>query len=769
MARLSGLVLSGLFSLILGYSAHADIRAWNGTSGYWTNETKWGGTVPVAGDAVTFPTGVYTVVLDGSTPDLSSYTQNGGTLFFTNWSTCLSATDVLIQSGKLDHAVCNTNLYPGVTNRVYIKAGSFTLASNGWINVDARGFPGATNGNSWGQGPGGAYGIASGLAGGGGHGGLGGGASPGAIYDSTNEPSAPGSGGGTRGSEWAGAGGGVVRIEASGRVRLNGTVSANGAHGVNYSGGGAGGSIWISCETFDGTTGLVSTKGGKGKDYNGGSGGGGRIAVAYDPAAQLAAGLTVGVLFGAGSSTEATHTGSPAGLSGTLYFPDDQILLSRWLSGAVVCFDSSVTQLTATFPSMAFIGGGLVRYTVPARFTITDALSVTGNVSAYDGVMFATGSVLTVNGAMAVTNARVVFEGSTSKMRVDGSVSAYNGILIVSSNLSVGGAMRMAAGSALYAYSASNRPAIVQCSSNLTLITNSLLYVYAADTNVDFPDYGGLVTVSGAMQVVSNSWVYPGVWTNRNTNNTLGAVLFRVGSLTISSNAGFNANFAGYAGGYSNQWSTNAFYGHGPGGGLFRPNQAGGGGYGGTGGIIYATGHYGKPYGSATNANVHGSGGGLSGDVRRWPGPAGSGGGAIWIQALGDVTMNGTMKADGGVPAVIYNGAGSGGGILVQAAGKFTGDSGALLSAAGGPLITAYNNGGGGGGRIAIWRKMPADLRDALYLGAAARDRYVVATSCVDFAGGIAVDGGTGSVMGTKGTALFITGLSPKGTVLFIR
>jgi hypothetical protein len=545
-------------------------------------------------------------------------------------------------------------------------------------------------------------------------------------------------------------------------------VSANGAHGVNYSGGGAGGSIWISCQTFAGATGRISAKGGKGKDYNGGSGGGGRIAVAYDPAAQLAAGLTVGVLFGAGSSTEATHTGSPAGLSGTLYFPDDQILLSRWLSGAVVCFDSSVTQLTATFPSMAFIGGGLVRYTVPARFTITDAMSVTGNVSAYDGLAFTTNSTLTVHGSLTVTNARIVFDGTSARMRVDGAVSAYNGVLIVSSNLSVGGAMRMAAGSALYATSASNRPAIVECSSNLTLITNSVIYVYAADTNADFPDFGGLVTVSGALQVVSNSWIYPGVWTNWNTNNTLGAVLFRVGSLTVTTNAGFNADNLGYSGGRSNILSTNAFYGCGPGGGFYAA-QVGSGGYGGFGGYYQtnASSFYGKPYGSATNANRHGSGGGMQSDTRRWPGPAGHGGGLIWIQASGDVTLDGTLRANGQTNTA-YNGAGSGGGILVQAAGKFTGAPGSLLIARGGSAST-YNAGGAGGGRIAVWRKMPADLRDALYLGAAARDRYVVATSCVDFAGGIAVDGGTGSVMGTKGTALFITGLSPKGTVLFIR
>lgn len=753
-------------SLVVYSQGTYSSNAWVGGSGSWFNETNWSaGVVPQAGDIVTLPVGSYVVTLSNSPPPLASYTQNGGTLFFTNWNTCLQAVEVTINSGRLDHAVCNTNTAPGITNRVYIVATNVTIASNAQINVDARGFVGTTNAYLYGQGPGGGYADAFNYSGAG-HGGIGGVIvtnTAGGIYDSTNEPALPGSGGSSRrAGETGGTGGGAVRIDAASRVTINGAVTANGGDAASYAGGGSGGSIWISCQTFAGSSGRISAKGGKGNTYHGGSGGGGRIAVNYNPAAQLGAGLTVGVLFGVGSETQVSAF--PSGASGTLYLPDDQILPGRWLSGAVMAFGPAITQLTNTYPRMILVGGGLVQYTVPARLTVTDFLSVTGNVVGYDGVQFATDSTLTVNGSVALTNAMIAFASPASSLTVAGDIEAFNGNLIVRTNLSAAGKIRLAGGSTLYAYSISNRPAVVTCGGDFTVTTNSKFYVYAADTNAAFPDYGALVDVGGNMRISSNSWVYPGVWSNTSSNNTLGAVLFRMASLLVASNAGFNADGAGYSGGKTNWF----FHGFGPGGGyMVGVGSAGGGGYGGTGGYFYAAGYYGKPYGSATNSNRHGSGGGLSGDSRRWVNAVGNGGGVIWIQAAGDVTMDGTLRADG-ESYNAYNGGGSGGGILVQAGSNVTGASWALLSARGGDAVN-YNSGGGGGGRIAIWRRMPAGLRDQLYQGTAAKKRIETQGSWTEFAGNTWVTGGTGSVLGTKGTALFLTGIPVKGTVIIVR
>jgi predicted outer membrane repeat protein len=77
-----------------------------------------------------------------------------------------------------------------------------------------------------------------------------------------------------------------VRIDASGVVTINGTVTANGGVGVtgNYSaGGGSGGAIYMTCASLIGdASGIIRVNGGSagvGAMATGGRGGGGRIAV----------------------------------------------------------------------------------------------------------------------------------------------------------------------------------------------------------------------------------------------------------------------------------------------------------------------------------------------------------------------------------------------------------------------------------------------------------------------------------------------------------
>jgi hypothetical protein len=117
---------------------------------------------------------------------------------------------------------------------------------------------------------------------GGGYGGYGGNSSSqatgGTCYGSISAPVIAGSGGGA-GSGAGGAGGGVINLAAGGILRIDGLVSADGADGLNpQSGGGAGGSLWLSAQTVLGS-GVVSANGGDGEPGDGGGGGGGRIAV----------------------------------------------------------------------------------------------------------------------------------------------------------------------------------------------------------------------------------------------------------------------------------------------------------------------------------------------------------------------------------------------------------------------------------------------------------------------------------------------------------
>ena len=73
------------------------------------------------------------------------------------------------------------------------------------------------------------------------------------------------------------AGGGLVQLTIGGRLILNGAISASGLNATNSrAGGGSGGGIWFSCNSFEGS-GSISANGGVGEPIHGGGGGGGRL------------------------------------------------------------------------------------------------------------------------------------------------------------------------------------------------------------------------------------------------------------------------------------------------------------------------------------------------------------------------------------------------------------------------------------------------------------------------------------------------------------
>ena len=121
------------------------------------------------------------------------------------------------------------------------------------INANGRGF-------SLGQGSGlgGTAGFPA-SGGGGGHGGYGGvsstNAAGGVPHDSVFAPVSGGGCGGNGLGGFGGAGGGVIRLTIGGNFVVNGMVTANGLNATNSrSGGGAGGSIWVTSLVGSGTT-----------------------------------------------------------------------------------------------------------------------------------------------------------------------------------------------------------------------------------------------------------------------------------------------------------------------------------------------------------------------------------------------------------------------------------------------------------------------------------------------------------------------------------
>ncbi|OGV61664.1 MAG: hypothetical protein A2498_06110 [Lentisphaerae bacterium RIFOXYC12_FULL_60_16] len=267
------------------------LRVWTGI-GNWTDTQRWTPVgLPSPQDDARIASGTVTV----SEPmDVGSLiVSNGATMVFTNWINRLTVNGHVSIKGT----VTLPSPYPdgAMSNRVYVACQTFTLDSGGLISASGRGYIGGRgiSTTDHGNGPGKGR-LRPGLAhygGGGGHGGVGhagingiGGITCGL----TNAPQFPGSGGGGNN---AGDGGGAVRIAATGRVEINGTINADGSVSLAHGGGGSGGSIFISCRTFEGGGGaLLSSKGGGVPYYSasqyGGPGGGGRIAVLIGVAPQ---------------------------------------------------------------------------------------------------------------------------------------------------------------------------------------------------------------------------------------------------------------------------------------------------------------------------------------------------------------------------------------------------------------------------------------------------------------------------------------------------
>jgi hypothetical protein len=201
-----------------------------------------------------------------------------------------------------------------LSSRTLTIASNMTIQAGGNFTLDGQGSPAGQ-----GSGPGGTSQISSG--GGGGHGGYGGNSSSnaagGIVYDSISSPTALGSGGGGRGPDQSlqgGAGGGALRLTVNGTFAVDGVLSANGLAGnAQATGGGSGGSLWISGSRLTGA-GVISANGGSGDLPNGGGGGGGRIAIT-----SLTSNLFTGTMSARGGA------GANVGGAGTIYINRGQV------------------------------------------------------------------------------------------------------------------------------------------------------------------------------------------------------------------------------------------------------------------------------------------------------------------------------------------------------------------------------------------------------------------------------------------------------------
>ncbi len=647
------LILGVAVATLLGWrgGAHAATRT-TAQSGYWTNTATWtdGGTLglPQTGDQVIIS---HAVTLDETTPELAAFSNNA-TLTFLGTNTALRATEVTVNATMTHNAqtATSTNEF-GMwvpDNRVWIICSNLTVIAGKIIDANGKGYVGGISNSQTGKGPGGGNPGSGGWSAGGGYGGRGGngngtGAVGGGTYGSTNNPVDPGSGG-AFGQANGGAGGGAIRIEASGHVRLEGTIRADGGSVGNQSGGGAGGGVWITCNTIGGT-GTISVVGGYGGGYGGG-GGGGRVAIEYNSAAQALLEIP-SIQIAAGRFDTFKAGAAESGEPGTIWLPDSLIWPRATMYGGG---DVVIPGFTSWSVSNLTLGSGWF------RFTSLTNLVVENNMTIQIGQER---TRLTYTGRLTVGNSFVLND------RFD--LNWQN----VGPNPSL---RRMDAGAILLEGN------------------NARMHVFGGVTNEAVTD-AGLVAVQGDFVVSSNTILYPYA---HPTNG--GTLLFTAGNFFVLTNGMVDADAKGYAG------TTNTSRGLGPGGSPWNGNGwIAGAGYGGKGGNSAASGEggIGGPAYGVSNAPVEcGSASARGQSLRGW-----SGGGSIRIIAAQEVRIDGTLSANGESGLYNQDGGGSGGGIFIQCK-RFMGNASGVLQARGGNGRSL--GGGGGGGRIAVFRSIHA-------------------------------------------------------------
>ena len=663
-------------------------RVWTGEAadGDWSNAANWdGGTPPVAGEDLFVDAKGAKLILGASTPAYGQVVLVDATLVWTNFTTCLTVSSLTVGAGSV---LTTSGPFADERDksRVWIACGGFFLCEGGCVDVDARGWSCGQAASSPGYGPG--AGRSTFAASHGGTGGVNPAPSdavsrfPPACYDTADEPVEPGSGGyrGT-GGETATHGGGAVRIEATGEVRVDGRILASGGS-VKRAGSattssykdtaGSGGSVWISCAHVSGY-GEIRAEGGNGSDPrspgwdNAGiersekPAGGGRIAISYGSAQTVseAAGLTVSARAGVYDSTAC-----PLALCDEDRYRNSAELGTVWFSDA---------KLVA-----ATLGRGL-----------------SGRIANPSGYVSENG--------LDFTDGWVRFEGEGVSVRIAGDLS----IAGASARLEVGGVLftNRASNVSMTDVWAGRQPVGLAVDGDLSVSGGGRLDIRAAETN-GVEAWGAKVTVGGDFTVGAGGVVVP--WSD---SFNLGSPCFTAGGdFTVAAGGRIVADRRGGAGALSGTWYRNNGYDYSKGKGIGGGGSWGGGGHGGAGGCSTknssAT-YVGKVCDDPLHPTQPGSGGGDAGY-----GEGGAGGGIVHVTAGGRITVDGAITADGGYSSYAtedyfdYNQSGSGGTVYLYGT-AFAGTG--FLSAKGGdaPQGSGANSAkcaaAGGGGRIAVW------------------------------------------------------------------
>lgn len=613
--------------------------------------------------------------------------ENGGEYDIAKNAT-LTYTDVVI-NGTLTHT---QNTTEGVKIKLNV-TNDLTVGSTGLVDATGKGY-----GSEQGPGAGASqnYGSTSYAGGGGAYGGWGSrsynnlsNANP--PYGSLTNPVDYGSGGGrnTYYSSDAGSGGGVIDVNVSGTLTVDGTIKCDGAKPQHYAGGGSGGSIKLVAANFTGNaTGLICSNGGDkystSTSYRGGGGGGGRVAVYCDT------NTFAGDLQASGGEGY-NHSNNLYGGAGTIYIDENGIRTIK------IKNNNSHYRAGTVIPEEADVPADVAAYIIENADVTIEKISSCGSMTIKDS------SVLFGDGVTSAAITDLTMQGSNTSYR-EAQLTLKDGISVTNTVVMNGYAHLMN-------YGVINLLEINNASND---ITNHETGVFTTPTldlgqNSNFINYGAF-TIQDNNLVIGNGSTYTITDTTQHTFNNV--TILNGGTMThlpntvdelYKINIHCTGNFDIQSGGKIDVSEKGYSAGEGPGAGEDTDNSnygGGGGSYGGKGSDGYSNIPAGESYGSIKDPVNLGSGGGNNTYYNRLGGP---GGGAVILDVDATMTLNGYIYANGGqaVTSADDNGGGGSGGSINITATVFEG-SGYLYANGEDNRNASYNGGGGGGGRIAV-------------------------------------------------------------------
>ena len=675
VAVAAGRVTEVVATFLSNGAGHSPVTVgWGGANGAWLSGERWvGGVVPQLGDTVLLTNAAArTVTLVDTLPRFAKLVLTNTTLVVSNWMSRIEADEIIVGAGSTIK-VAGSFADGAMSNRVWLAGGSLTVASGGKILADEAGY--AYNaGPAWAAYAAGAktreacgtYGEAYG------------GMSvkdPPRSYGDARHPSDPGSGPGSALNQRRGAGGGAIRLDFTGDVVIDGTISAIGSKNET-SVAGSGGAVWITCRTVSGG-GKVTAGGGdsaaKALTY---CGGGGRVAVDYEPSAQ--SNVACRVAFSANGGVSYDQIGSracvpgttliapgyfrsvedcaPVSDPGTLYFPDNQFLFAACYREMGLPFQG--TWVSDEPLSEFAVAGDLVltntclKFTSPVDFTVGGNLSVVGSgyyARRNFGLIF-TDSTVHVGGNLSLTGARIELRGGS--LVVDGNVEQ----LSLTGNGNPAGTVT-------------------------TKFAGGEIALKAAPTNAP-SSFGATLNIGGTWHMGNLAVTCPFAAPNNGA-----VVMMRARSLTLDAGASIDADEKGYA-----MW-------RGPGTSPSAPTTgASHGGKGGASSVADLV-NVRAAYDSAPKPVQPGSGGYSTHTYAGF-----DGGGVVLLEVERDFVFNGNVTADGNTRlAGLYAGGSSGGTVNIKA-GRLTGSTGKIRAQGGFCGASGDSSYGktGGGGRIAV-------------------------------------------------------------------